>query len=147
VAGVREPIRAKLNQSIIRLKAYINGGAEPDFLQLHLSAKNYKQHTPAPALNPLLHQDQYQKHFTHSTNIKSKVKMVTPSTCCGKSGQGCVWYVPFTLSLFLVVHSNISKAPARPNAPADRSLLFNAAATSLPPRTLLPALAAHVVRH
>ncbi|TVY68858.1 hypothetical protein LSUE1_G007032 [Lachnellula suecica] len=69
---------------------------------------------------------------------------MAPSTCCGKSGQGCVWYG--LISSFLIIYMlTFSPAPVKLSAPAARSLLFNAAATNPPLRTLSPVPVAHAV--
>jgi hypothetical protein len=70
--------------------------------------------------------------------------MSTPSTCCGKSGQGCVWYAYTSLP---PSHdsTNSAKAHLKPGALAARNLLFNARAKKQRPKTLSLDLDAHAV--
>lgn len=74
--------------------------------------------------------------------------MTTPKSCCGKSGQGCVWYGTFLPSP-LCRHSADSPntAPRKRNARVERNRRCTAPAAKHPLRTQLLVLVAHAVRH
>lgn len=73
--------------------------------------------------------------------------MATPNTCCGKSGQGCVWYDHCLPRLFFDTELIIGSALRKRNALAERNRLYTVPVVKQRPRTRSPDLVALAVSY
>jgi hypothetical protein len=78
------------------------------------------------------------------TDPTNPITMPTPSTCCRKSGQGCVWYGTFFTSRSCSKANKVS-AQRKPNAPVARNPLCTAPVAEQRLRTPSLDPAAHAV--
>lgn len=72
--------------SLVVVHKYVNVFDYLMCLSLHTYSHSLLLHTTIAV--PLVYHT-----FPPIINLYQSKKMVTPSTCCGKSGQACVWYV------------------------------------------------------